>query len=173
MAPNNPPRAARHDKTEERFGHTLVDPYGWLKDDNWQQVMREPETLNADIRAHLEAENAWTDHVLAPIAGLRETLFEELKGRVKQDDSSVPAPDGDWEYYRRFATGGQYPILCRKPRDATEGTGEQILIDGDSEAVGEKFFSIGGTAHSPDHRLYAAAIDRNGSGYCVVITAAT
>jgi oligopeptidase B len=168
MASNNPPRAARRDKTEERFGRTLVDPYGWLKDDNWQQVMREPETLTADIRAHLEAENSWTDQVLAPITRLREALFEELKGRVKQDDSSVPSPDGPWEYYRRFATGGQYSILCRKPRDTAEDATEQVLIDGDLEAKGEKFFSIGGTAHSPDHRLYAAAIDRNGSEYCVV-----
>ena len=172
MASNNPPRAARRDTTEERFGRTLVDPYGWLKDDNWQQVMREPETLTADIRAHLEAENAWTDHVLAPITNLREELFEELKGRIKQDDSSVPSPDGPWEYYRRFATGGQYPVLCRRPRDAadsaTDDAAEQVLIDGDTEARDEKFFSIGGAAHAPDHRLYAAAIDRNGSEYCVV-----
>ena len=99
---------------------------------------------------------------------MRETLFEELKGRIKEDDSTVPAPDGKWEYYRRFATGGQYPILCRRPRDATSDADEQVLIDGNAEAKGEKFFSIGGASHSPDHRLYAAAIDRNGSEYCTV-----
>ncbi len=172
MIQNTPPRAARRDRTEQRFGRTLTDPYGWLRDDNWQQVMRAPETLAADIRAHLEAENAWTEQVLAPIAELRKTLFEELKGRIKQDDSTVPAPDGAWEYYRRFATGGQYPVLCRKPRgtrdNAANHASEQILIDGNAEAESEKFFSIGGAAHSPDHRLFAAAIDRNGSEYCVV-----
>ena len=168
MPPASPPHAARRDKIEERFGRTLIDPYAWLRDDNWQQVMREPESLAADIRAHLEAENAWTDQALSPIAGLREALFEELKGRIKEDDSTVPAPDGPWEYYRRFAAGGQYPILCRRPRGATDSAAEQLLIDGDTEAAGEKFFSIGGTAHSSDHRLYAAAIDRNGSEYCTV-----
>ena len=168
MPPDSPPRAARRDKVGQRFGRTLVDPYAWLRDDSWQQVMRAPETLSAEIRDHLEAENRWTEEILAPIADLRETLFEELKGRIKEDDSTVPAPDGEWEYYRRFAAGGQYPILCRRPRDATGDADEQVLIDGDAEARGEKFLSIGGAAHSPDHRLYAAAIDRNGSEYCTV-----
>lgn len=168
MTKESPPCAERREKTEERFGRTLSDPYAWLKDEDWQRVMREPDALAPDIRTHLEAENAWTDHVLAPIENLRETLFEELKGRIKEDDSTVPSPDGDWEYYRRFETGQQYPIYCRRPRGVTDGSGEQVLIDGNAEAEGEKFFSVNGAAHAPDHRLLAAAIDRNGSEYCTV-----
>ena len=114
----------------------MDDPYAWLRDAEWQQVMREPDTLDPDIRAHLEAENAWTEQALAPIANLREELVAEMKGRIKEDDSSVPAPDGPWSYYRRFIEGGQYPLLCRRPSADTDGGNEQVLLDGDAEAEG-------------------------------------
>ena len=162
------PNTDRRDDVTERFGRTLNDPYSWLRDPDWQRVMREPESLRQDIRDHLEAENAYTDDYLKPIELLRDNLTTELKARIKEDDASVPAPDGDWAYYRRFAIGGQYPILCRRPRNADVTTDEQILIDGNDEAKGEKFFAIGGATHSPDHSLLAAAIDRNGSEYCVI-----
>ena len=163
-----PPVAPRRDHVTERHGHRMNDPYDWIRDPDWQRVMREPEALQADIRAYLEAENAWTEAVLAPVSGLRKTLAAELKARIKEDDSSVPAPDGPWEYYRRFVTGGQYPLLCRRPRGAGDGAAEQVLIDGDREAEGESFFSIHGAAHSPDHALFASAVDRNGSEYCTI-----
>ncbi len=162
------PRAARRETVMERFGRRIVDPYGWLRDPDWQRVMREPETLKPEIRAHLEAENAWTDAALAPVAKLRKTLFAELKGRIKPDDSSVPAPDGAWAYYRRFAEGGQYPILCRRPRDDTDDAHEQILLDGDREAEGQKYFAVRGAAHTKDHKLFAYAVDLNGSEYCTI-----
>ncbi len=167
-----PPAADRRPRTVERHGRLMDDPYHWLCDPDWQRVMREPEALQADIRAHLDAENAWTEAALAPVAGLRRELVAELKGRIKEDDSSVPAPDGPWEYYRRFVEGGQYPLLCRRPRGKTRGTddaaAEQVLIDGNAEAEGESFFSIHGAVHTPDHAIFAAAIDRNGSEYCTV-----
>lgn len=151
-----------------RFDRALNDPYSWLRDPNWQQVMRLPETLQQGIRQHLEAENSYTNSYLKTIDPLREELAAELKARIKEDDVSVPTNDGDWAYYRRFTIGGQYPVLCRRPRNADVTVDEQILIDGNKEAEGEKFFSIGGTTHSPDHSLLAAAIDRNGSEYCVI-----
>jgi len=163
-----PPRAARREKQTERHGRRLTDAYHWLRDPDWQRVMREPEALQPEIRAYLEAENAFAEAALAPVAGLRERLFEELKARIKGDDSSVPAPDGPWAYYRRFATGGQYPILCRRPRDAEDETREQILLDGNAEAEGQSFFAIGGAVHAPDHRLFAYAEDLNGSEYCTI-----
>lgn len=162
------PLADRRPHTVDRHGRKIDDPYAWLRDDDWQRVMREPEALDPDIRAHLDAENAWTEVALAPIAGLREELVAELKGRIRQDDSSVPAPDGPWAYYQRFVEGGQYPVLCRRPAGAADAAGEQILLDGDAEAEGESFFSIGSAAHSPDHGLFAVAVDRNGSEYCVI-----
>lgn len=162
------PVAARKEHITNRHGLEIDDPYAWLRDPDWQLVMREPETLQSDIRDHLNAENAYTGSVLAPIEGLRAALVDELKARIKEDDSSVPSPDGPWAYYRRFVPGGQYPILCRRPSGDADAANEQILIDGDRAAEGESFFSIGGASHTPDHRFFACAIDRNGSEYCEI-----
>ena len=96
-------------------GHRRSDDYAWLKDGNWQQVMRDPAVLRADIREYLEAENAYKEAVLAPTEALRATLFDEFRGRIREDDSSVPAKDGAWEYYQRFREGGQHPVVCRRP----------------------------------------------------------
>ena len=164
----SPPAADRRPHAIDRHGRTIEDPYAWLRDDDWQRVMREPEVLQPDIRAHLEAENAWTERALAPIAGLREALTSELKARIKEDDSSVPSPDGDWAYYRRFVEGGQYPLLCRRPSADADDAREEVLLNGDDEAEGESFFAVGGAVHSSDHRFFATAIDRNGSEYCKI-----
>ena len=80
----------RRDDVTVRFGRTLNDPYSWLRDPEWQRVMREPETLRHDIRKHLEAENTFTSSYLKPINSLREELTTELKARIKEDDASVP-----------------------------------------------------------------------------------
>jgi oligopeptidase B len=162
------PIAARKTSITDHHGTKIDDPYAWLRDPDWQRVMREPDALQPDIRDHLNAENAYTEAVLGPIAGLREDLVDELKARLKEDDSSVPSPDGPWAYYRRFVPGGQYPVLCRRPSADNDGVNEQILIDGDRAAEGESFFSIGGASHSPDHRYFASAIDLNGSEYCEI-----
>ena len=114
-----PPRAAQRPTVTERHGDRLEDPYAWLKDENWQQVMREPDVLDGEIRAYLEAENDYTDGDPGAGRALKERLFEEIKGRIKEDDSSVPAPDGAYEYYRRYETGGQHPLFCRRARDGT------------------------------------------------------
>ena len=103
---------------------TRSDDYAWLRADNWREVMREPEKLDAEIRAYLEAENAHTEAAMADTKALQVTLFEEMKGRIKEDDSSVPAPDGPFAYYTSYVTGGQHPLFCRRPRtigkDVTE-----------------------------------------------------
>ena len=90
-----PPRAARKPVYSTIHGYTREDPYGWLRAANWQEVMRDPTKLAPDIRAHLEAENAYARAVMADTAALQEALFAEMKGRIKEDDSSVPAPDGN------------------------------------------------------------------------------
>ena len=103
-------------------GRRRIDDYAWLKDENWQQVMRDPAVLRADIREYLEAENAYKDAVLAPTEALRTALFDEFRGRIKEDDASVPAKDGGWEYYQRYREGGQHPVVCRRPaRDPARG----------------------------------------------------
>ncbi len=141
-------------------GHALADDFAWLRAENWQAVMQDPSVLAPDIRANLDSENAYTERALAHNGPLVEELFQEMKGRIKEDDISVPQPDGPWAYYTGYVIGGQYPRVCRRLRD---GGVEQILIDGNKEAAGKAYWALGGVAHSPDHRLLAYAIDDKGS----------
>ena len=161
-APPHEPRAAQRPHTSLHHGIRREDPFAWLKAPNWQEVMRDPAVLDPDIRAYLEAENAYAAAALADTEGLQATLFSEMKGRIKQDDSSVPSPDGAHAYYVRFRAGGQHPIACRRPRG---GGPEQVLLDGDALAKGKAFFQLGGTAHSRDHRLLAWSADEAGSEF--------
>ena len=157
VCPKNPHEVTYH-------GHVREDPYAWLRADNWQDVMRDPAVLADDIRAYLEAENAHTAAVMEPLEATVKTLFSEMKGRVKQDDSSVPLPDGPWAYFHRYREGGQHPIYCRRPRDAAENdTRDEIMFDGDKEAEGQAYFRVAAFEHSHDHRLAAYAVDLNGS----------
>ena len=158
---SNPPVAARRPVPATLHGTQRSDDYAWLKDPDWQRVMREPDALDPEIRAYLEAENAYTEAFLAPFAALREALYAEMRGRMKEDESSVPAPDKDWAYYVRFVEGGEHPLYCRTPRD--DEAAEVLLLDGNREAEGESYFRIGACRHSPDHRRLAYALDLNGS----------
>ena len=156
-----PPVAARRPVTTTLHGRARSDDYAWLKDPDWRRVMREPEALDPAIRAYLEAENAHTAAFLAPHAVLRQTLYAEMRRRMKEDDSSVPAPDGAWSYYVRHVEGGEHPVFCRAPRG--DEAPEALLLDGNREAEGESYFRIGACAHSTDHRRLAYALDLNGS----------
>ena len=158
-----PPVAKIEPLRIEQLGRVRLDDYAWMKDEAWQKVMRDPAALRTDIREHLLAENAYTQAMLASTEALQKTLFEEMKGRIKEDDSSLPQPDGPFDYYVRYATGGQYPIYARRPRGSD--IGEAVLIDGDALSQGKPFFNIAGAGHSPDHALFAWAVDEQGSEY--------
>lgn len=160
-APSSPaPKAEQRVTARTIHGVALNDPYAWLRADNWQEVMRKPETLAADIRAHLEAENAYAKAALAPLQPLKETLVKEMRGRIKEDDASVPAPDGAYAYGTRYRDGGQHPLFVRTQRD---GCDESILLDGDALAEGKAYFRFGGASHSDDHTLMAWSADDKGS----------
>ena len=161
MSDRQPPVAARRPVTATLHGITRQDEYAWLRDPDWQRVMRDPAVLDPEIRAYLEAENEYKDAFLAPWADLRAALYDEMRGRIEEDDSTVPAPDGDWLYYVRHVEGGEHPVHCRAPRDG-EGA-EKVLLDGNREAEGESYFRIAACRHSPDHRRLAYATDVNGS----------
>jgi oligopeptidase B len=160
IASATPPRALKKPVSVTHHGITVTDDYGWLRAPNWQDVMRDPTVLDADIRAHLEAENAFTDAALADTKDLQARLFAEMKGRIKEDDSSVPSPDGPWAYASSYVTGGQYPRLIRTPR---AGGAETVMLDGNAEADGKEYWQLGAASHSPDHTLLAYAIDDKGS----------
>ncbi|HML09026.1 MAG TPA: S9 family peptidase [Xanthobacteraceae bacterium] len=141
-------------------GVRLSDEFAWLKAGNWQEITRDPEKLDPAIRAYLQAENDYCERVLADTAPLQAALFAEMKGRIKEDDSTVPDPDGPHAYYLRFRKDGQHPLLCREPR---HGGAEQLLLDGDALSQGKPSFQLGVARHSPDHRLLAWLADETGS----------
>ncbi len=156
------PEAERRPVEIEQHGDVRVDNYAWLRDAEWQEVLRDPDELDADIRAQLDAENAYYEAAAGDLAELRDVLFSEMRGRVKEDDSSIPMPDGPYSYGIRFREGGEYAIYFRAPR---EGGDETVLFDGDAESEGSDFFRVIAVQHSPDHELIAYGVDRLGSEY--------
>jgi oligopeptidase B len=159
------PLAPRRPVTITRHGHSRTDDYAWLRAENWQEVMRDPSALPAEIRAYLEAENAYFADAMADTAALQERLFQEMKGRIKEDDSTVPAPDGPFAYAVRTVEGGQHPLYVRAPR---HGGAEQVMLDGNRLAEGHGYFRIGGAFHAPDHRLLAWSHDTAGSEFYTI-----
>ncbi|MEM8749381.1 MAG: S9 family peptidase [Pseudomonadota bacterium] len=156
------PIAEKRPQSHTHHGITVTDNYSWLRADNWQDVMRDPNVLPADIRSYLDAENAYYESLMADTTALQDDLFEEMKGRIKQDDSSVPAKDGPFAYSRRFEDGAEYPLFVRSPRD---GGTKELLFDGPKEAQETEYFSLGLMNHSPDHGKLAWSVDKNGSEF--------
>ena len=154
------PTAPRRPVVIEQLGRSRTDDYAWIKDPNWQAVLRDPALLRPDIRDHLLAENAYTDAVLAETVPLQQMLFDEMVGRMRADDSTVPSPDGPWAYYRRYAPGAQHPLLVRAP---TAGGVEQVLLDAAALARPHAYYRLGRAMHSADHRYFAWAEDTRGS----------
>lgn len=160
------PVAPRRPHSFTHHGITVTDNYAWLKDDNWQEVLREPSVLKPDIRAYLEAENAYADTVLGHTGPLQKKLVAEMRGRIKEDDSSVPSPDGPFAYFQKYREGGQHEQIGRTARD---GSGEaRFIIDGDELAKQTEYFRFGGARHSPDHKLEAWSADVRGSEYFTI-----
>ena len=161
----SPPVASRRPSRRTLHGMTVVDDYAWLKDARWQDVLRNPALLDPEIRAHLEAENRYTETFVGPLKPLQETLLAEMRGRIKEDDSSVPQPDGPFAYLWKFREGGQHELIGRMPRDGGEA---QVLLDGDAMAKGLAYFDFGGARHSLDHRLEAWSADVRGSEFFTI-----
>jgi oligopeptidase B len=133
----------------EIHGDVRIDNYFWLN-----------ERDNPDVIDYLEAENAYIERVMAPYGGLQNSLFEEMKSRIKQDDQSVPYRDGDYFYYYRYEEGREYPIYCRKK--GSLGADEEILLDVNIGAEGHEFYSVRGFAVSPDHGTATYGVDTRG-----------
>ncbi len=154
------PQAMRHPAPFTLHGTTVPDDFAWLKAENWREVLKDGTALPAPIRAHLEAENAYSAAHLADLGPLRETLVREMRGRIKEDDDTVPQPDGPFAYFTRYRDGGQHPLVCRERREGGEAA---ILIDGDKEGEGRAYFDLADAAHSPDHARIAWSADVAGS----------
>ncbi len=151
----NPPQPEQRPFVHRHHEDERVDEYSWLRDRD-----------NPAVRAHLEAENAYTEQTLAHLAGLREELFEEFRSRIKETDEDVPARDGAWDYYTRTEEGLQYPIFARHPVGSpgpVGGPAEQVLLDCNLAAEDTDYFALGALAVSPSGRLLAYSADTDGS----------
>jgi oligopeptidase B len=150
-----PPIAKKVPWKTTRFGSEVQDDYRWL------QEKQKPEVID-----YLKAENAYTDAMTAHIAPLKDKLYQEMKGRIKETDLSVSVRRGPFYYYSRVQAGKQYPILCRRKAKADLSDDpkarEEILIDENNLAKGKKFFAIGDFAISPDHQWLAYTVDETG-----------
>ena len=142
-APQRPQELMNH-------GDIRVDPWFWLRD------IDDPEILES-----LKAENAHTEAILQPENALQEALFQEMRGRIKEDDSTVPAKDGDYFYFTRFEEGNQYPIFCRK--HLTLDAPGEILLNVNELARNRDYCRIGSLENSPYHKLWAYTMDADGS----------
>jgi oligopeptidase B len=158
----SPPVAKRVPATRIHHGDTVTDEYAWLADKT------DPDTIE-----YLKGENAYTDERTAGLAGLRDDIFGEIKGRTQETDLSVPSRKGGWWRYARTVEGQQYAIYCRKPagpgetappmpEDGKPLDGEQVLLDGNELAEGHDFFSLGAFSVSPDDRLLAYSVNHTG-----------
>lgn len=163
-----PPEAPKRPETHRLHARERSDDYAWMKDPDWQKVMRRPETLDPEIRKYLEANNSYTESVLAPQKMMIDGLFDEMKGRIKEEDSSVPSPDGPFDYYHRYEQGGQHPVFCRRGNKDGVHAEEEVILNGNLLAEGTSFFRIAACRHSPDHRLLAYAVDLSGSEYTTI-----
>jgi oligopeptidase B len=144
-----PPVAKRIPRVTELHGEKLVDNYFWLR-----------ERSNSAVVAYLKAENAYTDAMMKPAEKLEKSLYKEMVKRIKETDSSVPYRKGKFLYYTRTEKGKQYAIHCRKTDEPKAK--EQIVLDGNAEARGHKYFAIGASSVSDDARYFAFAVDVTG-----------
>jgi oligopeptidase B len=149
-----PPRAEQRPFSYERHGVTIDDPWAWLRDKGYPNVQDE------DVLNYLKAENAYFEAVMGPHKQLVDELFEEMKGRIKEDDASVPIKDGDWLYWSEFKKGTQYRDWYRKPAAGGEGT---LIYSENAEAEGKEYYRLGAFAVSRDGKLLATLADDDGS----------
>ena len=144
-----PPIAIQKPQELEIHGHKRIDPFYWMND-------RE----NPEVIQYLEEENNYLKEVMKPTESLQEKLFEEMKGRIKEDDQSVPYFKSGYYWYVRYQTGDEYPIYCRK-KSSLESP-EEIILDVNQLAKGKSYYQVGTTTTSPDQTILAFAADEIG-----------
>jgi oligopeptidase B len=149
-----PPRAEQRPHSYERHGIRVEDPWHWLKDDSY------PTVDDEDVLSYLRAENAYFEAAMRPHQPLIETVFQEMRGRIPEDDSSVPVRDGAWMYWWAFQPGAQYRTWYRRP---AAGGDQQLVFDEPREAEGKEYFRLGAIEFSPDGRYAAILVDDSGS----------
>lgn len=154
MTEAKPPIAKKIPHTTVRHGVTMTDDYHWLKDQGYPKIDDQP------VLDYLNAENAYFDAVMKPHAALTERLFQEMRGRIKEADASVPQKDGDYLYWVEYEEGAEYKKWYRKP---VAGGDAQLILDEVALAKGKEYFRLGAFSVSPNGKLLAFSVDDNGS----------
>jgi oligopeptidase B len=169
------PTAPKIPTSTTQLGYTRHDDYAWLKDKNWQTVMQDPTALDPDIHKFLVTENEYCTHMMAHTDPLQSQLLSELKGRIKDDDTQVPAPDGMYEYMHKFRAGDQHGVYYRRernpkdaPHESSVSAQDETLLDAEILAKaakndGHAFFDIGGVGNSDNHKHLAYSVDLSGA----------
>jgi oligopeptidase B len=152
-----PPRAEQRPHSFERHGIRVEDPYHWLRDSSY------PTVDDADVLSYLRAENAYFEAAMAPHRPLIETLFTEMRGRIPEDDSSVPVRDGQYLYWWAFTPGAQYRTWYRRPVFSGGVPAPQTILDEAAEAQGRQYYRLGAMEISPDGRYAAIMVDDDGA----------
>ena len=156
--PKSAPRAAKKPHSATHHGITVTDDYAWLRDPGY------PDVTDKEVLAHLEAENAWFESRMEQQQPLIDTLFKEMRARIKEADKSVPQKDGDYLYWIEFEEGAEYKKWWRRPVAAKDdGTADELILDEVALATGKEYFRLGAMSVSSDGKLLAYAIDDNGS----------
>ncbi len=156
--PVSPPMAEKRDHSFTHHGITVHDPYAWLRDPDY------PEVDDEEVLDYLKAENAWFEARFEPQKELVETLFKEMRARIKEADKSVPQKDGDYLYWIEFEEGAEYKKWWRRPVGAPgDGSADQLILDEVALAEGKEYFRLGAMSVSQNGRLLAYSIDDNGS----------
>ncbi|MBW8785383.1 MAG: S9 family peptidase, partial [Novosphingobium sp.] len=152
-SPPRPPLALKKPSTVTHHGQEVSDDYAWLRDPGY------PEVTDPEVLAYLEAENAWFEARMAPHQGLIDRLFKEMRGRIKEADTSVPQKDGDWLYWIQFEEGAEYKMWWRRAVGAPDdGSADRLILDELALAEGKEYFRLGALAVSQDGRKLAYSI---------------
>lgn len=155
-----PPQAAERPFEITAHGHVRVDEYHWLRLSEDQRTAEDPDAHTQEVVAHLNAENAYCEAMLAPVKQLREDLFKELRGRIKETDLSVPYRENGYWYHHRFEEGKEYAIQVR--RKDVPGAEEQDFLDENEQAKGTTYYDLGDFEISPGNGLMCYSEDRVG-----------
>ncbi len=155
-----PPQAVKKPFAMTVHGHTRNDEYHWMRLSEEQRNAAEPDAHTREVVAHLEAENAYCDSMLAPVAALREELFKELKARIKESDMSVPYRENGYWYHSRYEEGKEYAVQVR--RKDVEGAQEEDFLDENAMALGSTYYDLGDFEISPRNGLVCYSEDKVG-----------
>ncbi|MBE8190649.1 MAG: S9 family peptidase [Alphaproteobacteria bacterium] len=168
--PIAPPIAKRISESDTRHGHTRTDDYAWLRDPHWQDVMRDPSCLAPAIRSHLEAENDYTQSVLAPTQDIQATLFSEMRSRIEENENHLPVNQYGVSWAMRYEAGGDHPLICKGARGAklADVPSMEVILDINAESTTSDYFKLAAFMPCPQNKHLAWGYDDKGSEYITI-----